>query len=105
MSDKIDTIEGLFGEKIHYRNGEKIGESWPGLFGGSWNHVDAEGYPIGSSQVGLFADQVHYDAEGNCTGYSNRGLFGGMNHYNEDGLVGYTHDTLWGETTGLDTGD
>ena len=42
----IDTIEGLFGEKIHYKDGEKIGESWPGLFGGSWNHYDADGNPV-----------------------------------------------------------
>lgn len=98
----IDTIEGLFGEKIHYKDGEKIGESWPGFFGGSWNHYDAEGNPVGSSQVGLIADQVHYNADGEAVGYSNRGLFGGMNHYDDDGFAGHTFDTMYGQFTDLD---
>lgn len=85
MLKHIETIEGLFGEKIHYQNGKKIGESWPGFFSGSYNHYDVDGNKIGSSDVGIFSDYDHYDVNGEYKGYSQRGILGGMNHYDEDG--------------------
>ena len=105
MSDKIETVEGLFGQKVHYKDGKVIGESWPGLFGGSWNHYDADGNRIGSSQPGLFTDLVHYDPAGQEAGTSSRDLLGGMNHYDADGYAGHTRDTLYGQTTELKTED
>ena len=99
----IDTVEGLFGEKIHYdEQGNKVGESWPGLFGGSWDHYDSDGNYIGRSDVGLFADQVHYDSHNENVGYSNRAVFGGTNHYSSDGYAGYTRSTIFGEETDLE---
>lgn len=101
MSTKIETIEGLFGEKIHYENGVKVGESWPGLFGGSYNHYDANGNYVGESMPGVFADQVHYDACGRHTGSSMRGIF--MTHtIMDDGTGGETIDTLLGSESFLD---
>ena len=91
MSD-IETIDGFFGEKIHYKNGERVGESWPGLFGGSYNHYDTEGVCVGHSDVGVFADEVHYDENYNRLGCSYRGLFGTTHHYDDDGYCGYSID-------------
>ena len=102
MAEKIETLEGLFGEKIHYRDGEKIGESWPGLLGGSYDHYDAQGNPLGSSEPGLFADLEHYDARGEHVGSTQRGLLGTWEHYDREGHWGTTNDTLWGETTWID---
>lgn len=101
MSDRITTIEGLFGEKIHYKDGVKIGESWPGFFGGSYNHYDQSGEKIGHSNPGLFADQVHYNNNNERQGYSNKGFFGMTNHFDNEGYVGSTIDTIFGEQTDL----
>ena len=105
MTDHIETVKGFFGEKKHYRNGELIGESWPGLFGGSYDHYDADGHYAGHSDPGLFTDMNHYDADGKPVGYTQRGVFGNWNHYDEDGYTGTTVDTLFGETTELDMGE
>ena len=102
MSRHIETVEGLFGEKIHYENGKKVGESWPGLFSGSYDHYDADGNKVGHSDPGLFSDLNHYDEQGNYRGYSQRGIFGGMDHYDEDDHIGYTTDTLFGQASEFD---
>ena len=103
MTDHIETVEGLFGEKKHYRNDKLIGESWPGLFSGSLDHYDADGNYAGYTQPGVFADGIHYDAQGNKTGETWGGLFGQENHYDSDGhFVGDSWDTLTGIETDLD---
>ena len=102
MSDRITTIEGLFGEKIHYKDGKKIGESWPGVFSGSYNHYDQAGTKVGYSRPGLFADQVHYNNDHERQGYSNKGFFGLTNHFDKDGYVGSSIDTVFGEETDLE---
>lgn len=103
MSERIETIEGIFGEKIHYKDGVKIGESWEGFFPGSYDHYDAEGNRTGSSDVGLFSNYNHYDNEGRYTGYSQRGILGGMNHYDENGgYCGSSYDSLLGTITDID---
>ena len=104
MSDRIETIEGLFGEKIHYKNGVKVGESWDGLFGGSYEHYDANGNHIGSSDVGLFSDYNHYDNHCNKVGYSNRGLFGTEEHYDDRGHIGSSYTSPFGTDTDFDDG-
>lgn len=101
MSRHIETIEGLFGEKIHYENGEKIGETWEGLFPGTYNHYDTDGDKVGSSTIGLFADLNHYDSDGDYVGDSMRSFFGSMKHYDEDRYAGYTTPMLFGEETNL----
>ncbi len=102
MSERIDTVEGLFGEKIHYKDGVRVGESWEGFFPGSYTHYDAEGNRTGSSDLGVFSDMNHYDRDGNYAGYSQRGILGGMNHYDEDGKYqGSSYDSLFGTTTDL----
>ena len=102
MPRKIETVEGFFGEKIHYENGVKVGESWPGLFGGSYNHYDSDGNYEGHSEVGLFNDYNHYDSDNNYEGSSMRGVFGGYDHYDSDGYAGHTRSTLYGEETTFD---
>jgi len=101
MAKHISTVEGLFGEKLHYENGVKVGESWPGLFGGSWNHYDADGNYTGESMPGVIADQVHYDAQGNHAGYTMRGV---LLHHTcmDDGTGGETIDTLLGSKSVFD---
>lgn len=85
---KYTSIEGLFGQTIHYdENGNKVGESWPSLFGGE-EHYDTNGNFIGSSERGLFADRVHYDANYNHVGETYTGLFGSKQHYGTSGKIG-----------------
>lgn len=100
MSQKVYSVPGLFGNTLHYdESGNKVGESWPGLFGGSQEHYDANGNHIGSSHVGLFSEQVYYGENG-YAGRSDLGLFGERNHYNKDGdFIGDTWDTMIGETS------
>ena len=60
MLDYNGTVKDIFGEKKHYRNGKLIGESWPGLFGGSWDHYDDDGY-AGSTVDTLFGETTELD--------------------------------------------
>lgn len=103
MKRNIRSEKGLFGQTIHYENGVKVGESWPGLFEGSQNHYDADGKYAGYSDRGIFAEQVHHDADGRYIGETTRGLFGQKKHYSvERGYVGETWDGLFGRTTEID---
>lgn len=100
---KIRSITGFFGQKIHYdEKGNRVGESWPGLFEGSMEHYDASGEHVGSSMPGLINDYVHYDDDNNAVGYSQRGLFGTTHHYGEDGYEGDTVEGLFSSTTDID---
>lgn len=102
MSKRIKSIKGLFGQIIHYADGIRIGESWPGLFEGSQKHYDADGKYIGYSDRGFIADQVHHDANGRYIGETYTGFFGQKKHYSADhGYVGETWDGLFGDTTDL----
>ena len=98
---KYKSVQGLFGQTIHYdENGNKVGESWPGLFGGE-NHYDQDGTFIGSSERGLIADRVHYDADHQRIGETYTGLFGSKEHYGQDGKIGSSWDGLTGTNTYL----
>ena len=102
MSNQIKSIKGLFSQTIHYKDGVKVGESWPGLLEGSQNHYDADGKYVGYSERGIFADQVHHDEHGNYVGETHRGFFGQKKHYSADhGYVGETWDGFVGDTTAL----
>ena len=100
MSKRFKSIKGLFGQTIHYEDGIKIGESWPGLFEGSQKHYDANGRYIGYSARGFIADMVHHNTHGKYIGETHIGFFGQKNHYSADrGYVGETWDDFTGDTT------
>ena len=102
MSKRIKSIKGLFGQIIHYEDGIKVGESWPGLFEGSQNHYDADGRYIGYSDRGMIADLVHHNKHGNYIGETRIGLFGQKKHYSTDcRYVGETWEDFNYDTTDL----
>jgi len=102
MSKQIKSIKGLFGQIIHYENGVRVGESWPGLFKGSYDHYDASGRYTGYSDPGMIANMVHHDKHGSYVGETHTGLFGQEKHYIADhGYTGETWDTPAGESTDL----
>lgn len=101
---KIRSIQGLFGQTIHYdENGNKVGESWPGLFTGSLEHYNDVGEHVGHSERGFIEDLVHYDSDNNCVGSSERGLFGSTHHYDSDGYVGSTYESIFDSVTDVDS--
>ena len=102
MTRKLKNVKGLFGQTIHYENGVRVGESWPGLFEGSQKHYDATDKYVGYSDRGIFAEQVYHDEHGGYIGETHTGLFGQKKHYSaERGFVGETWDGLFGEITDL----
>ena len=98
----ITSVDGLFGQKLHYDEmGNLVGESWPGLFEGSWEHYDQNGY-AGYSTPGLFADQVHHNANGQYVGDTWSGIADEHKiHYDTKGYAGDSWDTLTGSSTDL----
>ena len=64
MKRRIKSHKGFFGQLIHYEDGIKIGESWPGLFEGSYEHYDANGKYVGYSDPGIVVDLIHHDEHG-----------------------------------------
>jgi len=96
MSKRIDTIKGLFGQLIHYQDGVKIGESWSGLFQGSYDHYDANGTYAGYSDPGIVADLVHHDASGSYIGETHDGICGQKTHYDLHGYAGSSYSGLFG---------
>lgn len=106
MSSKITSIKGLFGQLIHYKDGVKVGESWPGFFEGTLKHYDANGNYLGDTSQGIIFDEIHHDAYGNTVGKSGTGIFGQKNHYDDYGRkVGSTWDGFVGKNTYLDDDD
>lgn len=110
MNRKIKSHKGLFGQLIHYKDGIKIGESWPGVFEGSYEHYDANGKYAGYFDPGIVADLIHHDEHGGYAGATYTGLLGKKKHYStERGYVGETWEGLICETTALmddfDSGD
>ena len=103
MSKRIKSMKGLFGQLIHYEDGIKVGESWPGLFDGSLSQYDADGRYIGYSDRGMIADLVHHDEHGGYIGETYTGVFGRKKHYsaNRD-YIGETREGFAGDTTELD---
>lgn len=100
MSKRIKSIKGLFGQIIHYKDGVKVGESWPGLFSGSLNHYDAKGKCIGHSDRGIVKDLIHYDEYGRYTGETHSGFFGDKKHIDADhSYIGETRNGFTGDTT------
>ena len=100
MHKKITSVKGLFGQIIHYRDGTRVGESWPGLFEGSLNHYDANGKYIGYSDRGFIAEQVHHDACGRILGETHTGFFGEKKHYGADGrYVAESWEAFGGEVS------
>ena len=102
MKRRIKSVKGLFGQLIHYEDGIKTGESWPGFFEGSSDHYDANGKYAGYSDPGIVADLIHYDKHGVYAGTTYTGLLGEKKHYSaERGYVGESWEGLVNETTVL----
>lgn len=104
MADKhITSVDGLFGQKIHYDDmGNIVGESWPGVFPGSWEHYGSNGY-AGHSDPGVFADLIHHDANGRYLGDTWDGISEEQKvHYDANGYAGDSWNTLIGTDTSLD---
>ena len=102
MHKRIKSAKGLFGQIVHFIDGVKVGESWPGLFSGTQKHYDASGRYVGYSDRGIIADLVHYDEHGNHVGSTCTGLFGQKKHYSANGgYVGATCDGFTGDTTDI----
>lgn len=102
MSQRIKSIKGLFGQIIHYEDGVKVGESWPGLFSGTQKNYDASGRYVGYSSPGMIADLVHYDEHGKHIGSTCTGLFGQKKHYSANGgYIGATCDGFTRDTTDI----
>ncbi len=95
---KYSTVDGLFGDKIHFdENGNYAGSSVPTGSDGSMVHFDANGDYAGSSSPGLFkGDMIHTDAKGNYVGQSSPGLFGTTVHTGKNGEIGATDDGVFG---------
>lgn len=99
---RYETVKGLFGQLIHFQDGQKVGESWDGLISGTRNHYDASGSFVGSSAQGILSDEVHYNARGERIGDSHTGLFGATNHYSADsGYVGSSYQGVFSNVTDL----
>lgn len=96
---RFHTEKGLFGQLIHYKDGVRIGESRPGIVEGTYNHYSDEKGFVGSSDPGLFADQIHRDAYGCYAGESYDRPSGISLHYNQNGFIGESHDSIFGGTT------
>lgn len=97
------SIKGLFGQTIHYKDGQYAGESWDGLIPGSQNHYDANGQYVGYSDPGFFADHVHHKADGTRIGETWTDDFGVSRHYSEtDGRIGTSYDGFVGRTSIID---
>ena len=100
MSDRIKSIKGLFGQTIHYSDGIKVGESWPGLFSGTQKHYDASGRYVGHSIPGMIVDSVHHDEHGRYIGETRSGFFGQKKHFTaENNYVGETWNNFTGDTS------
>lgn len=102
MVKRINTIKGIWGQLIHYQDGVKVGESWPGLFDGSYDHYDANGSYAGHSDPGIVADLVHHDKHGSYISETYDGLFGEKIHHDVNGYAGSSQPSFWeGNTTTL----
>lgn len=75
MKRKIKSIKGLFGQTIHYEDGIKVGESWPGLFSGTQKHYDTSGRYVGHSSPGMIEDLVHHDKHSKYISETHRPLW------------------------------
>lgn len=99
MSRRIQSIKGLLGQIIHFRDGVKLGETWNGLIPGTKKHYGANGEYVGSSASGFFADEVHYDQYGSRIGESWTDDFGTTRHYDNRGRAGTSYDGFLGTTS------
>ena len=95
----IKSIKGLFGQTIHYKDGQKIGETWDSFIPGVKNHYDANGSLSGYSAKGWIADEVHYGKNGEYVGASYEGVFDSMHHYGAYGSHSVSTRGLTGTTT------
>ena len=101
MAGNIKSVKGLFGQLIHYKDGQYAGESWPGMFKGSYDHYKADGEYSGYSDPGFVASLVHRDADGKRIGATYDDDFGHSTHYDVNGYVGNSFDGLTGTNTDL----
>lgn len=106
MSRKIQSIRGLFGQTIYFKDCVKVGETWDDLMSGTKKHYDADGKYVGSSTSGFFADEVHYDQYGSRISESWTDDFGTTHHYTDQGRVGTSYAGIIGTTSHItDDGD
>ena len=94
---------GLFGEIIHRDEyGNETGVSWPGMFGGSWDHYGSDGNIRGHSDPGVFAAYVHTDNYNNRTGTTYEASSGYYTTFDEDGFAGTTIAVGYGGDSDFD---
>ena len=102
MSKRIKSMNGFFGQILHFKDGIRVGESWPGLFNEFLNHYDTGCRDIGYSDRGMITDLVHHNEHGGYAGATYTGLLGEKKHYSSDGVyIGETWEGLVGKTTAL----
>lgn len=99
---RIKSVKGLFGQTIHYKNGERVGETRDGFIPGTKNHYDACGQYVGYSTKGFLADEVHFDAHSNRIGSSWKDASGSIHHYDNCGKSGVSYEGLTGITSIID---
>jgi hypothetical protein len=100
----FQSIKGFFGQTIHYKDGERIGETWDGLLPGTKNHYRADGSFAGSSSAGFLADEVHYNEHGGRIGESWHDESGTSRFYGDNGDVGVSYDGLTSRISVMDEG-
>ncbi len=95
---RLETIKGFFGQFIHYKDGVRVGESWPGMIDGSYNHYDQSGNYAGYSDPGFFAEQAHHNAQGGYVGETWTDDFDVSRHYDDRGPAGESFQDSFGVT-------
>lgn len=107
MQQRFKTIKGFFGQFVHYKDGIKVGESWPSIFKGSYTHYDTDGQYNGYSDPGLFGSRVHHNEFSGRIGESWTDAFCTTRHYDSNGRVGTSYDGFCGITSNImdDTDD
>jgi len=103
MYQRFKTIKGFFDQLVHYKDGIKVGESWPSFFKGSYTHYDTDGSSIGYSDPSLFGSYVHHNEFGGRIGETWTDDFGVSRHYSADkGYIGSSYDGFVSRTTHID---
>lgn len=88
----------LFGDKIYYENGIKIGYGQKNLLG-YMNYYNADYNYAGCSVNGIVSDSIYYDANNNYIGKSYDGIIDGVKNFydSSNSYVGYSQEGLFGE--------
>ena len=96
---RYTSCPGLFGQTNYYdESGNRVAESWPGVTEGTTSFYDTNGELIGSSCIGLAADQVYRNSDSEVLGSSIKTTYGNA-FYDENGdFAGTSSETLYGDS-------